>query len=84
MNFAAHRENLGKLVRAVWIAWAKEQPDPKPSWLVPWEGLNEPDKEVDRLIGERLAQEGVDLAMQMAGEALDRLDDALKRAGEKP
>ena len=40
----------GKLVRNTWIAWAKEQPNPKPSWLVPWEELSEPDKEVDRRI----------------------------------
>ena len=25
------REPLGHLVREVWVAWAKEQPDPKPS-----------------------------------------------------
>lgn len=42
------REALGRLVRDVWIAWAKKQPSPKPSWLVPWEGLAEPDREVDR------------------------------------
>ena len=53
------REHLGRIVREVWIAWAKEQPNPKPSWLVPWEGLSEPDKEVDRRIGKRLAMEGV-------------------------
>lgn len=52
------RERLGRIVRDVWIEWAKEQPAPKPSWLVPWEGLSEPDREVDRRIGERLAREG--------------------------
>ena len=52
----ADRESLGKIVREVWIEWAKEQPDPTPSWLVPREGLSEPDKEVDRRIGERLAR----------------------------
>lgn len=55
---SANRERLGRLVREVWIEWAKEQPAPKPSWLVPWEGLSEPDREVDRRIGERLAREG--------------------------
>lgn len=55
---ASDREALGRLVREVWIAWAREQPNPKPSWLVPWEGLSEPDREVDRRIGERLAAEG--------------------------
>lgn len=52
------RERLGRIVREVWVEWAREQPSPKPSWLVPWEGLSEPDKEVDRRIGERLFAEG--------------------------
>lgn len=52
------RETLGKLVRDVWISWAQQQPNTKPSWLVPWESLSEPDKEVDRRIGERLFTEG--------------------------
>ena len=49
------RETLGKLVRQVWIEWAKEQPNPKASWLVPWERLSESDREVDRRIGENVA-----------------------------
>lgn len=56
------RETLGMLVRQVWIDWAKEQPNPKPSWLVPWEGLSEPDREVDRRIGERLFRDGLAFA----------------------
>lgn len=48
------REYLGKIVREEWIKWAKEQPLVKPSWLAPWEELAEPDREVDRRIGERL------------------------------
>lgn len=55
---ALDRESLGRVVREVWIEWAKEQPSPKDSWLVPWEGLSEPDREVDRRIGERLAAIG--------------------------
>jgi hypothetical protein len=51
-----NRELLGRAVREEWVAWAKEQPDPKPSWLVPWEELDEPNKEVDRRIGERIAR----------------------------
>jgi hypothetical protein len=56
------RDALGQHVRAVWIAWAREQPNPKPSWLVPWEGLSEPDREVDRMIGEALYKRGRDAA----------------------
>lgn len=48
------REFLGKLVRAEWMVWAVEQPSPKPSWLTPWDELTEPEREVDRRIGERL------------------------------
>lgn len=51
------RERLGQIVRETWIEWAKEQPNPKPSWLVPWEGLSEPDREVDRRIGEAVRTE---------------------------
>lgn len=49
------RESLGRIVRTVWIEWAREQPNPKPTWLQPWEELTEPEREVDRRIGERIA-----------------------------
>ena len=52
------REELGKLVRSVWIEWAKDQHNAKKSWLLGWEELSEPDKEVDRMIGERLYELG--------------------------
>jgi hypothetical protein len=52
---ASDREFLGRMVRDIWIEWAKKQPAPKPSWLKPWEDLSEPDREVDRLIGEGIA-----------------------------
>lgn len=52
-----NRDALGRRVREVWVEWAKRQPDPKPSWLVPWDELAERDKEVDRQIGETIAQE---------------------------
>lgn len=48
------RDYLGKLVRDLWISWAKRQPNPKASWLVPYEELSEADKEADRVIGEGL------------------------------
>jgi hypothetical protein len=49
------REALGRLVRETWVQWAREQPDPKPSWLVPWEQLDEGQREVDCRIGEAVA-----------------------------
>lgn len=68
-RLASHfdREALGRWVRDVWITWAREQPEPKPSWLAPWEALTEPEREVDRRIGEELATAG---AADM--EALER------------
>lgn len=45
------REELGKLVREVWMEWAKEQAYCKPSWTRTWEELSEADREVDRMIG---------------------------------
>ena len=45
------RDRLGRRVREIWIVWAREQPNPKASWLVPYDDLTEPEKEVDRRIG---------------------------------
>lgn len=53
------RDALGKQVREVWRKWARTQPNPKESWLVPYEELSETDKEADRMIGEALFFEGV-------------------------
>lgn len=51
---AEFRESLGRLVRETWVAWAREQPDPKPSWLLPWEELDQGQREVDMRIGAAL------------------------------
>jgi hypothetical protein len=50
------RDQLGRFVREAWVRWALTQPDPKPSWLVPYDELSEPDKEADRQIGETIAR----------------------------
>jgi hypothetical protein len=50
------RDTLGEVVRKAWVEWAREQPDPKPSWLVPWGGLGEADREADRRIGAAVVQ----------------------------
>lgn len=52
------RAFLGKIVRTVWIEWAKEQSDPKPSWLLSWGEISDADREVDMRIGEALFQRG--------------------------
>ncbi|MBP2613049.1 hypothetical protein [Agrobacterium pusense] len=50
------RDTLGRFVREAWVRWAETQPDPKPSWLVPYDQLSETDKEADRQIGEAVAR----------------------------
>jgi hypothetical protein len=57
------RDLLGQLVRHVWVEWAKEQPNPKASWLLPWEKLSDADREVDRRIGAVLFRLGLDSAV---------------------
>lgn len=50
------RDQLGRFVREAWVRWAQTQPDPKASWLLPYDELAEPDKEADRQIGEAVAR----------------------------
>jgi hypothetical protein len=45
-------EDLGRLVREAWVAWASKQPDPKPSWLTGWDDLDAGQREADMLIGQ--------------------------------
>lgn len=52
------RELVGRAVRQVWVKWAREQSDPKPSWLLPWEELDEGQREVDMRIGAALFDAG--------------------------
>jgi len=51
------RDYGGRLVREAWVAWALTQSNPKPTWLVPYDDLSEPDKEADRQIAEALWQD---------------------------
>jgi hypothetical protein len=44
--------DLGRIVRNAWIEWAKEQPNLKASWLVPYDELNQADKDADIRIGQ--------------------------------
>jgi hypothetical protein len=60
------RELVGRLVRQVWVDWAREQTNLKLSWLVPWElswlvhweELDDDQREVDMRIGETLFNTG--------------------------
>lgn len=67
-DVAKERERLGRLVRELWVSWAEKQPNPKPSWLVPFEDLSEQDKEADRVIGYGLFLE---FNAEMTGERLE-------------
>ena len=49
------REPLGRIVRETWVAWAREQYRPKPSWLLLWEELDNGQREVDMRIGAAVA-----------------------------
>jgi hypothetical protein len=55
---AEPRELVGRLVRQVWVQWAREQPDPKPSWLLAWEERDDGQREVDMRIGAALFDAG--------------------------
>lgn len=68
----------GKLVRDIWIKWAKEQPNPKPSWLVPWEKLSEPEKEVDRRIFAACAERPIQFRIGFATHSEQQ--ECIKRA----
>jgi hypothetical protein len=81
------RELLGRVVRAAWVAWAKEQPDPKPSWLTGWDELDDGQREVDMRIGAAVAKHAAEQCADVAAEreraraaladALDGLQDML-------
>lgn len=58
VDAVAHRDLLGRKVRAVWVRWARMQPAPKPSWLASYDDLSEADREADRMIGEALFEMG--------------------------
>jgi hypothetical protein len=51
----SRREELGKLVRDTWVAWAREQANAKLTWLLRWDQLDAGQREVDMRIGEAVA-----------------------------
>lgn len=64
------RVQLGRTVREAWMRWAAEQPAPKPSWLVPWEELDDGQREVDMRIGEAIAAySAAAITRELLGEA---------------
>ena len=55
---AEPRELVGRMVRQIWVEWAQQQPNPKPSWLLPWDELDDGQREVDMRIGAALFEAG--------------------------
>ncbi len=52
---ADDREPYGRIVRETWVGWAKEQDEPKASWLLSWEDLDDGQRKVDKRIGSAVA-----------------------------
>ena len=48
------REEIAETIRNAWVLWAKTQEHPKPSWLVPWDELDEPSRSADIAIADAL------------------------------
>ena len=70
---------LGRVVRDAWVKWARTQPNPKPSWLVPYDQLSEPEKEADRQIGMAVEQEVVvKMILKHAIDAILSNTDAIR------
>lgn len=76
------RELYGREVRHVWMQWAKEQPNPKPSWLVDWDVLTEAEREVDRRIGEALVNLAESHFTHAPGRALFQLGKVTLHSGQ--
>lgn len=79
------REALGRLVRETWVAWAREQPAPKGSWLAGWDELDDGQREVDMRIGEAVAAAVIadaeqlmsDVARKVMRDGLNQLTDEM-------
>jgi len=70
-----NREELGQLVRKIWVDFCKEIGDTKSSHIAPWEELNENDKEVDRRIGEEIAKFTIKNIMDRLSDIADNIAD---------
>jgi hypothetical protein len=74
---AKGREALGRIVRQIWVAWASEQTELKPSWLIAWDDLDDGQREVDMRIGAAVAAAERDRIADLA----DRLGATVPSAG---
>jgi hypothetical protein len=76
---AHKREFLGRVVRAAWIIWAKKQPNPKPHWLLEYDDLSEPEKEVDRQIAEAVERGLLIWNRPAHGIGIEKKEEALRQ-----
>ncbi|MBD2437388.1 hypothetical protein [Nostoc sp. FACHB-110] len=74
-----NREELGIIVRRVWVRWAKKQENPKASWLISWDELEEHYKEVDRQIGESVQKAVLE---QFKGQLVSFEEDGVRVLGD--
>ena len=72
-------DELGRGVREAWLRWALTQPNPKPSWLLPYDELSEPDKEADRQIGAAVWQAAEARVAEIAASNEKVVDDVMTR-----
>lgn len=74
------REPYGRIVRETWANWAREQVNPKPGWLTPWEKLDAGQREVDMRIGSAVAaQARRDALLNLTEAAIERASAELVR-----
>lgn len=74
-SIATNREDGGRLVREAWIAWAKKQSNPKASWLVPWDALDDASKEASQVIWDHIVGPYVKEYASLAVAHNRRLDE---------
>lgn len=70
----SRRERLGRVLRDAWLAWARRQPCPKPSWLLPWDALPAEHQEVDMCMAEAVLA-----SVLQPRESSPELEDAEER-----
>lgn len=75
---ALTRDDLGRVVREAWVAWAKTDPRSvyKPHWLLGYDALDGADREADRCIGEAV-ERGASVVIAALHNELIKASDAV-------
>lgn len=74
----AKREILGSIVRAAWIGYCETTGAIKPKNMIPWDELDDWNKEADRVIGETLFNFCLDQIVFDMTVGVDPNDDSVK------